>query len=98
MSRAPLDPELVDAALERVGEGVILINAQGEVLTLNRAARALFATLGVHGPDGLREFARSKSTVRERFGIPLTLTSFARHPNTTELVRRVTSVMHGHGR
>ncbi|MCK6518695.1 EAL domain-containing protein [Myxococcota bacterium] len=55
MSRAPLDPELVDAALERVGEGVILINAQGEVLTLNRAARALFATLGVHGPDGLRE-------------------------------------------
>ena len=52
----------------------------------------------IHGPDGLREFARSKSTVRERFGIPLTLTSFARHPNTTELVRRVTSVMHGHGR
>ena len=48
MSRAPLDPELVDAALERVGEGVILINAEGEVLTLNRAARALFAALGIH--------------------------------------------------
>ena len=52
----------------------------------------------IHGPDGLKEFTRAKSTVRERFGIPLQLTSFARHPKTTEVVRRMTSVMHGHGR
>ena len=52
----------------------------------------------IHGSDGLKEFTRAKSTVRERFGIPLQLTSFARHPKTTEVVRRMTSVMHGHGR
>lgn len=52
----------------------------------------------IHGPDGLREFTRAKATVRERFPLPIQLTSFARHPKTTELVRRVTSVMHGHGR
>ncbi len=52
----------------------------------------------IHGPDGLKEFARAKSTVRERFGIPLKLTSFARHPRTTEVVRRVMSFQHGHGR
>jgi acyl-CoA reductase-like NAD-dependent aldehyde dehydrogenase len=52
----------------------------------------------IHGPDGLREFARAKSTVRERFTSPLTLTSFARHPRTSEVVRRLTSVLHGHGR
>lgn len=52
----------------------------------------------IHGPDGLKEFTRAKSMVRERFAIPLKLTSFARHPRTTEVVRRVTSVVHGHGR
>ena len=51
----------------------------------------------IHGPDGLREFARAKSTVRERFTSPLTLTSFARHPRTSEVVRRATSVLHGRG-
>jgi acyl-CoA reductase-like NAD-dependent aldehyde dehydrogenase len=52
----------------------------------------------IHGPDGLREFARAKSTVREVFPLPVTLTSFGRHPRTTEVLRRVTSVIHGHGR
>jgi acyl-CoA reductase-like NAD-dependent aldehyde dehydrogenase len=52
----------------------------------------------IHGPDGLREFARAKSTTRERFSLPVTLTSFGRHPRTTEVIRRVTSVLHGHGR
>lgn len=51
----------------------------------------------IHGPDGLREFARAKSTVRERFSSPpqLTLTSFARHPRTTDFARRLTALMHG---
>ncbi|MEZ5184184.1 MAG: aldehyde dehydrogenase family protein [Candidatus Nanopelagicales bacterium] len=49
----------------------------------------------IHGPDGLREFARSKSTVRERFALPIPLISFARHPRTTEVVRKITSAIHG---
>jgi hypothetical protein len=49
----------------------------------------------IHGPDGLLEFARSKSTVRERFALPVPLISFARHPRTTEVVRKITSVVHG---
>ncbi len=52
----------------------------------------------IHGPDGLREFTRAKSTVRERFGMPVSLTSFARHPKTAEMARRITSALHGHGR
>ena len=52
----------------------------------------------IHGPDGLREFTRAKSTVRERFSMPVSLTSFARHPKTAEMARRITSALHGHGR
>lgn len=48
----------------------------------------------IHGADGLREFARAKSTIRERFPVPLTLTSFARHPKTTDLVLRLTEILH----
>ena len=36
-----------------------------------------------------------KSTVRERFALPVPLVSFARHLRTTEIVRRLTSVVHG---
>ena len=32
----------------------------------------------IHGPDGLREFARSRAITAERFPIPLKLTSFTR--------------------
>jgi acyl-CoA reductase-like NAD-dependent aldehyde dehydrogenase len=48
----------------------------------------------IHGADGLREFARAKSTIRERFSVPITLTSFARHPKTTDILLRVTELLH----
>ncbi len=48
----------------------------------------------IHGADGLREFARAKSTIRERFAVPVSLTSFARHPKTLDLVLRLTEILH----
>ncbi len=49
----------------------------------------------IHGEDGLREFARAKSTVRERFSLPISLTSFERHPSTTPMVKRIMQVRYG---
>jgi succinate-semialdehyde dehydrogenase/glutarate-semialdehyde dehydrogenase len=49
----------------------------------------------IHGEDGLREFARAKSTVRERFSLPVSLTSFERHPSTTPLVKRLVQLRYG---
>ena len=54
----------------------------------------------IHGPDGLREFTRAKSTVRQRFGtpLPMSLTSFARNPRTTQVAQRLTAIQHGRAR
>ena len=51
----------------------------------------------IHGDDGLREFARSKSTVRERFPLPISLTSFERHPKTGRAISTLVRWMHGRG-
>lgn len=52
----------------------------------------------IHGAEGLREFARTKATVRERFGLPIALTSFERHPKTGELVNKTMRFLHGHAK
>ncbi len=49
----------------------------------------------IHGDDGLREFARSKGVVRERFASPLVLTSFNRKPETSALVSKALVAIHG---
>lgn len=49
----------------------------------------------IHGEDGLREFARAKSVVRERFALPIALTSFERHPSTGQLVAKAVRLLHG---
>lgn len=51
----------------------------------------------IHGADGLREFTRAKSTARQRFPLPgaLTFTSFGRHPQMADLVRRTMALIHG---
>lgn len=51
----------------------------------------------IHGPEGLREFARPKSIARQRFTIPLTLTSFARSPKTDAIVSKLMAKLHGKG-
>ncbi|MGH3451980.1 MAG: aldehyde dehydrogenase family protein, partial [Haloechinothrix sp.] len=49
----------------------------------------------IHGPEGLREFARTKAIARQRFAPPLALTSFARTEKTEELVAKLMAVLHG---
>jgi acyl-CoA reductase-like NAD-dependent aldehyde dehydrogenase len=49
----------------------------------------------IHGPEGLREFARSKAIARQRFTAPIALTTFARKEKTDALVAKLITVMHG---
>ncbi|MFD2468312.1 aldehyde dehydrogenase family protein [Amycolatopsis silviterrae] len=49
----------------------------------------------IHGPEGLREFARPKAVARQRFTAPLTLTSFSRKESTDALVAKLVTVLHG---
>lgn len=49
----------------------------------------------IHGADGLREFARAKSVVRERFSSPLKVASFDRTAATLKNVATLTSIRHG---
>ncbi|WP_410656102.1 aldehyde dehydrogenase family protein [Amycolatopsis sp. lyj-112] len=49
----------------------------------------------IHGPEGLREFARSKAIARQRFTAPLVLTTFSRKEKTDALVAKLITVLHG---
>jgi len=49
----------------------------------------------IHGPDGLREFARAKAIARPRFRAPLQLTTFARPAKTDKLVAKLVTILHG---
>ena len=49
----------------------------------------------IHGPDGLREFARSKAIARPRFRAPLQLTTFARQEKTDKMVAKLVTLLHG---
>lgn len=52
----------------------------------------------IHGPEGLREFARPKAIARQRFTVPLVLTSFKRTKFTEKLVAKIMAVLHGRRR
>ncbi|MQA08348.1 MAG: aldehyde dehydrogenase family protein [Pseudonocardiaceae bacterium] len=49
----------------------------------------------IHGPEGLREFARSKAVARQRFSPPILLTTFARSAKTDARVRKLITLLHG---
>src|SRR6266568_2599054 len=49
----------------------------------------------IHGPDGLREFARSKAIARPRFRAPLQLTTFSRLEKTDKAVAKLVTLLHG---
>ncbi|UJW33980.1 aldehyde dehydrogenase family protein [Saccharothrix sp. AJ9571] len=49
----------------------------------------------IHGPEGLREFARTKAIARQRFTAPIALTTFDRKEKTDALVAKLITVMHG---
>lgn len=52
----------------------------------------------IHGADGLRGFCQPKSVVRQRFALPVALTSFERHPAATKAMLGMFRVLHGRGR
>lgn len=49
----------------------------------------------VHGPDGLREFARTKAMTRQRFPLPVPLSSFSRPGLVDRLLAVLIRVRHG---
>ncbi|MBA0127534.1 aldehyde dehydrogenase family protein [Haloechinothrix sp. YIM 98757] len=49
----------------------------------------------IHGPEGLREFARPKAIARQRFPAPVALTSFTRNDKTEQLVSKAMAILHG---
>jgi hypothetical protein len=49
----------------------------------------------IHGPDGLREFARSRAITRERFAIPLKVTTFARPEKAVGQLRQIVRLRWG---
>ncbi len=51
----------------------------------------------IHGDDGLREFARSKAITRQRFALPVPLTSFRRPATVTKQLARLVRFQHGRG-
>ncbi len=49
----------------------------------------------IHGPEGLKEFARAKAIARQRFRPPLLLTSFTRTAKTDATVAKLITLLHG---
>ncbi|GAA3008248.1 aldehyde dehydrogenase family protein [Actinokineospora diospyrosa] len=49
----------------------------------------------IHGPEGLREFARPQAVTRQRFRAPLVLTTFARSKKVDDRVAKLVSLLHG---
>jgi acyl-CoA reductase-like NAD-dependent aldehyde dehydrogenase len=51
----------------------------------------------IHGDDGLREFTRAKAITRQRYALPIALTSFDRKPSTDALLVKAMRLLHGRG-
>jgi acyl-CoA reductase-like NAD-dependent aldehyde dehydrogenase len=49
----------------------------------------------IHGADGLREFTWAKAIARQRFTVPVRLTTFTRTEKTDKLVAKLTGILHG---
>ncbi|QWF80849.1 aldehyde dehydrogenase family protein [Amycolatopsis sp. CA-230715] len=87
-------PELA----RRLRTGMTAINAP---LSFAGIASLPFGGVGdsgfgrIHGPEGLREFARSKAIARQRYTAPIALTTFARKEKTDALVAKLITVLHG---
>ncbi|MFN2537712.1 MAG: aldehyde dehydrogenase family protein [Mycobacteriales bacterium] len=51
----------------------------------------------IHGDDGLREFTRAKAITRQRFALPMPVTSFDRSARTDGLLLKTIRLLHGRG-
>ena len=49
----------------------------------------------IHGADGLRGFCQPKAVVRQRFALPVSLTSFTRHPRAGKALLGAYRLLHG---
>src|SRR5262245_22589678 len=49
----------------------------------------------IHGPEGLKEFARPKAIARQRFKPPMLLTSFGRSAKDDARVAKLITILHG---
>jgi len=49
----------------------------------------------IHGPEGLKEFARPKAIARQRFKAPMNLTTFGRTAKTDAQVAKLITLLHG---
>ena len=49
----------------------------------------------IHGADGLREFTRAQSIARQRFGMPIVVTSFKRTARTMQTLVGIVKARHG---
>jgi acyl-CoA reductase-like NAD-dependent aldehyde dehydrogenase len=49
----------------------------------------------IHGPDGLKEFTRAKAITRQRFALPIPLTSFDRPASLTPKLAKALALLHG---
>jgi acyl-CoA reductase-like NAD-dependent aldehyde dehydrogenase len=86
------------AIARRLRSGMVAVNS---VISFAGIPSLPFGGVGesgfgrIHGPDGLREFARSKAIARPRFRAPLQLTTFTRAAKTDKLVAKLVTVLHG---
>lgn len=73
---------------ERLRTGMVAVNS---VISFAGIPALPFGGVGesgfgrIHGPDGLREFARSQAIAKLLIPIPIVVTSFARKPNVVRL-------------
>ena len=84
----------------RVRSGMTSVNG---VITFATVPALPFGGIGesgfgrIHGEDGLREFTRAKAITRQRFALPVALTSFDRPEKVTGQLVKVVKLLHGRG-
>jgi acyl-CoA reductase-like NAD-dependent aldehyde dehydrogenase len=52
----------------------------------------------IHGEDGLKEFTRAKAITRQRFALPVAVTSFTRPERAADQVAGLVKLLYGRGR
>ncbi|WP_316573793.1 MULTISPECIES: aldehyde dehydrogenase family protein [Nocardia] len=86
---------------DRIRAGGTSINAYVAHATIARLPLGGVGDSGfgrVHGEDGLKEFTYAKATTRQRFALPLALTTFTRGETTDAIVDRLVTALHGRNR
>ncbi len=83
---------------KRMRSGMTSVNS---VLTFAFVPGLPFGGIGesgfgrIHGPDGFREFSRTKSVTVQRFSLPVAMTSFDRPPAATKVLAATMRLLHG---